>query len=426
MDIIVRKYGGSSLATAQRVTRVAELVAQAGSTGQRVVVVVSARGDTTDELLSLADEFGGSRTSRETDALLATGENASAAQLAIALQRLDTPAVSLSGWQAGIRATGKHGEGVISSITPDRVVRELNAGKVVVVAGFQALDDHGDVITLGRGGSDTTAVALATALGARRCEIYSDVDGVRSADPRVVPLARRLPRVDVGLMAEMAFAGAKVLHSRSVELAAMHGQEVFVGNSFAADAPAGSPAQEGTVVPGGTDRTLLETDGVVIAVAHDADVARLLIQTAEGGSHDPAPEVLGLLAKRSVPVDLVARSGTHEEEFRMGCTIRRGDLPEVREVLAGWLKTNNATLRADEQVGKLNLIGMGLLNRPEYTARLLAVLSRAAIPTSWVSTSQLRTSVVVPLDRLEEAVRLVHDEFALTEEPVAELSVMPA
>jgi aspartate kinase len=426
MDIIVRKYGGSSLATAEHVRRVAELVSEAGSTGQHVVVVVSARGDTTDELQALADEFGGSAASREADALLATGENASAAQLAIALQQLDTPAVSLSGGQAGIRAVGKHGEGVISSITPDRITRELNSGKVVVVAGFQAIDDDGDVITLGRGGSDTTAVALATALGARRCEIYSDVDGVRSADPRVVADARRLDRVDVGLMAEMAFAGAKVLYSRSVELAAMHGTEVYVGSSFAADAPTSGPAQQGTVIPGGTDRTMLETDGVVIGVAHDADVARLLIQTSEGGSHDPAPEVLGLLAKRSVPVDLVARSGTHEDEFRMGCTIRRGDLAEVREVLAGWLSRHNASLRADENVGKLNLIGMGLLNRPEYTARLLAVLSHASIPTSWVSTSQLRTSVVVPLDRLEEAVRLVHDEFALSGEPAADVSEMPA
>jgi aspartate kinase len=426
MDIIVRKYGGSSLATAERVHRVAELVSEAGSTGQHVVVVVSARGDTTDELLALAEEFGGGRTSRETDALLATGENASAAQLAIALQRQGSPAVSLSGAQAGIRAGGKHGEGVISSITPDRIMRELNQGRIVVVAGFQAVDDNGDVITLGRGGSDTTAVALATVLGARRCEIYSDVDGVRSADPRVVPTARGLPRVDVGLMAEMAFAGAKVLHSRSVELAAMHGTEVYVGNSFAADAPDGSPAQQGTVIPGGADRAMLESQGVVVGVAHDADVARLLIQMAEGGSHDPAPEVLGLLAKGSVPVDLVARSGTHEDEFRMGCTIRRGDLAEVREVLAGWLKHNNATLRADERVGKLNLIGMGLLNRPEYTARLLATLGRAAIPTSWVSTSQLRTSVVVPLDRLEEAVRLVHDEFALSQEDAAAVSLTPA
>lgn len=423
MDIVVRKYGGSSLASADRVRRVAELVAEAGATGQHVVVVVSARGGLTDELLALAAEFGGDRTTRETDQLLATGENASAAQLAMALEHLDTPAISLTGPQAGIRAVGKHGEGVISSVATDRLLSELHAGRIVVVAGFQALNDRGDTITLGRGGSDTTAVALATALNAR-CEIYSDVDGVRSADPRVEATATGLDRVDVGLMAEMAFAGAKVLHSRSVELAAMHGTEMFVGNSFAADAP--EPAPTGTVIPGGCDRTMLETHGVVVGVAHDADVVRLLIQMAEGGSHDPAAEVLGLLAKRSVPVDLVARSGPYEDEFRMGCTIRRGDLAEVRAVLADWLNRHGATLRADENVGKLNLIGMGLLNRPEYTARMLAVLSRARIPTSWLSTSQLRTSVVVPRDRLEEAVRLMHEEFGLSQAEPALDSVAPA
>jgi aspartate kinase len=398
--LVVAKYGGSSLASLDRVCRIAARVARDHAARGPRVVVVSARGNTTDELLAVAGELGSDRSSRETDQLLATGECASAALMAMAIAQRGVPAVSLTGAQAGIRASGKHGEGVICGVDTLSVRRLLDTGNTVVVAGFQGLDERGDVITLGRGGSDTTAVALAAVLGAARCEIYSDVDGVCTADPRIGPAARVMPVIDAGLMAEMAFAGARILHSRAVELAAMHEVEVRVGN-------AAEQAYGTTITAGGG----LETSGVVAAVAHDVDVSRILVRST-GGS-DVAEGVLRLLASHSVPVDLVARSGPYEAEFRMGFTIRRSDLGDVRAPLERHVRGADGVVHVDENVGKLSVLGMGLLNRPAYTARMLSALTAAGIPTSWISTSQLRTSAVIPLDRLAEAVLLLHREFGL-------------
>ncbi|HEX2298503.1 MAG TPA: ACT domain-containing protein, partial [Pseudonocardiaceae bacterium] len=315
-------------------------------------------------------------------------------------------------------------------------VREVLArGEVAVVAGFQGVNDAGDMLTLGRGGSDTTAVALAAVLAARHCEICTDVAGVFTADPRVVDPVRVLPELDVGVMAEMSFAGAKVLHSRAVELAAMHHVELHVRNSLPGSnsppaggrpgrtAPGGEPGP-GTVIPAGSDPTILETSGVVVAVAHDIDVARVLVQCGSRRS-DLAAEILMLLSRHSVPVDLVARSGPYEDEFRMGFTMPRKDVHEALRGMRDAMHGLGATIRVDENVGKLSLIGMGLLNRPEYTARMLSALSSAGIPTSWVSTSQLRTSVVIPQDRVLDAVRLLHDEFELDRDRSGPVSVTP-
>jgi aspartate kinase len=410
--ISVQKYGGSSLATIDQIRRVARLVADTHRSGRLTVVVVSARGRTTDELLGLADVAGRKRTGRETDQLLATGEGASAALLAIALQDLGVPAISLTGAQAGIRAVGKHGSGVIADIDTRRLQRILADGEIPVVAGFQGVDDVGDVITLGRGGSDTTAVALAAVLGAGCCEICTDVPGVFTADPRVVENVRVLPVVDVGVMAEMSFAGAKVLHSRAVELAAMHRVELHVRSSQADSSTAADSTGPGTIIPAGSDGTMLESHGVVVAIAHDLDVARVLVQCGPRRS-DLAAEILGMLSVRAVPVDLVARSGPHEDEFRMGFTMRRKDVGETLSTIREKMVDVGATIHVDENVGKLSLIGMGFLNRPEYTARMLSTLSEAGIRTSWLSTSQIRTSVVIPRDRVVGAVRLLHDEFGL-------------
>lgn len=404
--IVVQKYGGSSLATSDRLRRVAEFVADTHRGGQPTVVVVSARGDTTDELLRLAGDISQGDVPRETDQLLATGECSSAALLAMALNDLAVPAVSLTGAQAGIVATGRHGSGVIASIETDRVVQLLDEGRLVVVAGFQAVNADGDLITLGRGGSDTTAVALAASLGASRCEIYTDVDGVYSADPRVVPTARVLPGIDAGLMAEMAFSGAKVLYSRAVELAAMHGIELRVSSSSARS------GRVGTIIPADSDENMLETCGVVVAIAHDLDVARMLVHS-RGARKDLAADILSILARHCIPTDLVARSGPYEDEFRMGFTIRRSDVERARAALQHTADSLGGGVHVDEAIGKLSLIGMGLLNRPEYTARMLSTLAAADIPTSWVSTSQLRTSVTVPLHRVLEAVELLHREFDL-------------
>lgn len=435
--ISVLKYGGSSLATAAQLGQVARLVARRHRRGGPTVVVVSARGNATDELLKLGESTGRDRAGRETDQLLATGECASAALLAIALQDLGLTAVSLTAAQAGVRAGGVAGAGVIAEIDTRRIKAVLAAGAIPVVAGFQGVDDSGDVLTLGRGGSDTTAVAVAAALGARRCEICTDVAGVATADPRVVPNVRMLSEINAAVMAEMAFAGARVLHSRAVELAAMQHVELHVRSATAGDprmdppdgvrgGPQGSdPNEPGTVIPAGSDATMLETSGVVVAIAHDLDVARVLVQCGARRS-DLAAEILALLSDHAVPVDLVARSGPHEDEFRMGFTMRRADvdktLSAVREAMHGL----GATIHVDENVGKLSLIGMGLLNRPEYTARMLSALNSAGIPTSWLSTSQIRTSVVIPVDHVLTAVRLLHDEFALDQEPLESATATPA
>lgn len=423
--VSVLKYGGSSLATAGQLCHVAQLVAARHRTAGPTVVVVSARGDSTDELLRLAGATGRDRAGRETDQLLATGECVSAALLAIALRDLGVTAVSLTAAQAGVHAAGRAGAGVIARVDTTRLRRTLSEGAVPVVAGFQGVNDSGDVITLGRGGSDTTAVALAAALRARRCEICTDVPGVSTADPRVVPNVRVLPVLDPGVMAEMSFAGAKVLHSRAVELAAMHGVELHVRSTAARDAKDGNPTEPGTVIPAGSEATMLETHGVVVAITHDLDVARVLVRC---GSHrnDLAAEVLALLSEHAVPVDLVARSGPHEDEFRMGFTMRRADvtttLSAVREAMSGL----GATIHVDENVGKLSLIGMGLLNRPEYTARMLSTLNASGIPTSWLSASQIRTSVVIPAERVNEAVRLLHDEFELDQNYLDTVTATPA
>lgn len=409
MDIVVRKYGGSSLADPEQVRRVAEGVAAAHRAGQSMVVVVSARGGTTDELTALARSIGQTPQPRETDQLLATGECASAALLAMALNRLDVSAVSLTGAQAGILTSGKHGEGAVTGVNPDRIRELLEAGNVAVVAGFQGINQAGDVVTLGRGGSDITAVALASTLRAEGCEIYTDVNGVYTADPRAVPTARVLSRVDAGMMAEMAFAGVKVLHPRAVELAAMHGVELYVGNSRHARPDASST---GTVIPEGPDRRMLETSGVAVATTHDLDVARVLVHS-RGSPNDPAADMLAALSRRCIPVDLVARSGPHEEEFRMGFTVRHSDLSEAQPVLNRAAAALGGGVEVTEDTAKLSLIGMGLLNRPTYTAHMLSTLAAAGIPTSWVSTSQLRTSVTVPRDRVLHGVELLHQEFDL-------------
>ncbi len=400
---VVQKYGGTSLATTDRVRRVAELVGETFKSGHRTVVVVSARGSTTDDLLRLAREVSPASPLREIDQLLSTGESASAALLAMALHGLGVPAVSLTGGQGGILVTGQYGYGAIDAVDTDRIVRALDDGMVVVVAGFQGIDTAGDVVTLGRGGSDTTAVALAVELRAGRCEIYTDVSGVYTADPRIVGNARVLPFVDPGVMAEMAFSGAKVLHSRAAELAAMNNLEIHIRNSFTRGL--------GTIVPGGSSEEMLENRGVIAAVTHDPDIARVIVR-CRGRRTNLTADVLAVLANCSVPVDLVAHFGPHEEELRMGFTVRRGDVQKVRSAL-GAIAQMDIDVEVTEKVAKLSLVGMGLLNRPEYTTRMLSTLARAGISTSWVSATQLRASVTVPLDKVIDGVNVLHREFEL-------------
>ena len=401
---VVQKYGGSSLATIEQVRQVARAVAQTYRSGRPTVVVVSARGHTTNDLLALAELVDPTGNAREADQLLATGEVESAALLAMTLIGFGVPAVSLTGAQAGVQVSGNHRSGLIERVQTERITGLLEQGNVVVVAGFQGTTGEGELLTLGRGGSDTTAVALAAELSAASCEIYTDVHGICTADPRVEPDAKVLSTVDAEVMAEMAFAGARVLHSRAVELAAMHGVDLLVSRS-------GTP-HPGTIILNGSEE-MLETSDVVVAVTHDLDVARVLVQSAETAGHDPVPDVLAELVHYSVPVDLITRSGPHEVEFRMGFTIKCSHLHDIVEPLQRLAASFAGTVQIDDQVGKVSLIGTGLLNRPENMARMLSVLTDAEIPTSWVSTSQVRISAVVPRARTVEAVQLLHREFGL-------------
>ncbi|MGW0243159.1 aspartate kinase [Micromonospora chalcea] len=404
VDVLVQKYGGTSLQTLDRVRHAALRIAAARRRGSAVTVVVSARGSRTDDLLRLAADVGAAGPSRELDQLLAVGESESAALMALALTGLGVPAVSLTGHQAEIHTTDRHGDALISRIGAARVEAALDRGEVAVVTGFQGIDRAGDVATLGRGGSDTTAVALAARLRASACEIYTDVDGVFSADPRILPAARCLPWVEPGVMAEMAFAGARVLHTRCIELAAMEGVEVRVRN-------ASSQAPGTTVVDRPDDRPL-ETRRAVVAVTHDTDVVRVLVHCRDG-RRDMAPDVFEVLAAHGAVADLVARSGPYESEFRMGFTIRRSQADAVRTALHDLTASFDGGVHFDENVGKVSVVGMGLLSRPEHTARLMAALAEAGISTSWISTSQMRLSVIVSRDRTVDAVEALHRAFRL-------------
>lgn len=401
--IRVLKFGGTSVGTTPaRLREVATRVADVHRAGYPVVVVVSARGNTTDDLVTDAGSVSKTPPAREMDQLLATGEISAAALLAITLNDARTPAVSLTGGQAGIAAYGHHGDGRIADIDDTRLREVLRRGMVAVVAGFQGVDDTGNIVTLGRGGSDTTAVALAAALGATTCEIYTDVDGVYSADPRIAPDAQVLSRIGSGVMSEMAYAGARVLHARSVELAGRTGVSIHVRSAFT--------DQPGTIVVSkGTGREMLENSQPVTGIAHDTDAARVVIRP--GSLSSRVPELFAALAEASVTLDLVARTGDRDIGHGWDFTVPRPLVAAVREVLARF----GCQADIHEPVAKVSLIGTGLLSHAGTTGRMLAVLATAGIETYSVSTSQVRTSVTLPKAHCVHAVGLLHREFELNE-----------
>ena len=392
MKVTVRKYGGSSLSNLKRVHSVAGDVAHARASGSRVVVVVSAMGDTTDALLGLVDEVTPAPPAREVDTLLATGERQSAALLAMALQDMGVPAVSLDGAQAGIGVVGDHRAGVIEELDTARIAEQLTRNAVVVVAGFHGTNDTGDVVTLGRGGSDTTAVAVAAALAADRCEIFTDVPGICTADPRVVPRARVLQVVTAAEMAEMAFAGAGVVHPRAVELAALYELDVHVGSSL--------DNRIGTVVRGGRMKQL-ETRNVVTAVVHDESSVLFHVNSPGG---DGLCTVLDELSASSAAADMLTMSD-EAVSFTVGADAADG----LREALT----RAGLRVRAEPAIGKVSIVGTGLSSRPDVTSRLSRCLREAGVAVTHAWASQARASVIVPRDRTADAVNIVHDEFGL-------------
>jgi aspartate kinase len=410
MGIVVQKYGGSSVATAEHIKAVAERAKKAhDEEGLDLVVVVSAMGKTTDRLLALSGEVSRNPSLREIDQLLSTGEQQSVALLAMALHDRGVAATSLSGPQAGMKTTGRYGSGVISEIQPERMQQLLAEGQVVIVAGFQGMNALGDVMTLGRGGSDTTAVALAATLKAERCEIYTDVEGVYTADPRIVPQARRIPEILPSEMAEMAWRGAKVMHPRAVELGALYGVEVHVRSSFN-EGP-------GTIIREDRDLERLETRETIAGIVHDLDVSRIALTGIRTGPGTMS-RIFTPLAEAGVSVDVIVESPSKEGSSDVAFTVRRAEYPEARRVAGEVAAFLGGEIEGEEELGKVSVVGTGMLNRPGYAAHMFGSLGRAGIPIRMVSTSEIQVTCVIPASQVEEAVRRLHEDFELEERDV--------
>jgi aspartate kinase len=409
LEIIVQKYGGSSVATAEHIRAVAERVKKAHDSGQGLVVTVSAMGKQTDRLLRLAGKVSRDPSPREIDQLLSTGELQSVALLAMALHDRGVAATSLTGLQAGMKTTGRYGSGVISGIQPDRLRGLLAEGQVAIVAGFQGVNALGDIMTLGRGGSDTTAVALAAALGAERCEVFTDVDGVYTADPRIVSGARRIPIILSSEMAEMSWRGAKVMHPRAVELGALHGVEIHVKSSFL-EGP-------GTIIMGGNSLEHLETRETVAGIVHDLDVSRITLTGIKTGPGTMS-RIFSPLAEAGISVDVIVESAPKRGASDVAFTVRRGDFPEALRLAGVVAESLDGRVEGEEELGKVSVVGTGMLNRPGYAARMFATLGEAGIPIRLVSTSEIQVTCVLPAGRVEEAVRVLHRDFELEDRDV--------
>ena len=408
-SLLVQKYGGSSLSTADRIRAAARRVARTASSGRPVIVVVSAMGDTTDDLIQLAYQVTPRPDNRELDLLLSTGETVSATLMAMALHDLHQPAVSLTGAQAGIRSTRVYSSARITDIHPDRISTELRHGKVVIVTGFQGVTEEQDITTLGRGGSDTTAVALACALGAERCEIYTDVEGIFTADPRVVPNARKVTEIGYEEMLELAQLGARVMHPRAVELGELYDMPILVASSFA-DAP-------GTLIHRYGDVDMpMEIRKNVRGIAHDTDVARI---TLMGVPDRPgvAAAIFEPLAQANISVDTIAQSSGADGTTDLSFTVSRGSLEravQITDTVAP--RIGAAAVDTADDLAKVSIVGTGMQSSPGYAARMFGTLARAGVNINIISTSDIRITCVIPRARAEDAVRILHDAFELDRE----------
>ena len=409
MALVVQKYGGSSVGDAHSVKRVAKRIAEAKRAGNEVVVVVSAMGDTTDELLDLAQQITPLPPKRELDILLTAGERISMALLAMAITNLGVKAKSYTGQQAGVITDAVHGRARIVDVVPHRIRETLNRGQVAIVAGFQGVTQAtNDVTTLGRGGSDTTAVALAAGLGADVCEIYTDVDGVFTADPRIVPAARKIDRLSYEEMLELAACGAKVLALRSVEYARRYGVPVHVRSSFS--------AHDGTRVLAAEESKGNTMEAPIISgVAHDRSESKI---TVIGVPDVPgmAARIFEVVAGAGANIDMIvqnvsaAATGLTDISF----TLPDGDGPVTMAALTGVQgELAFESLQFDDQIGKLSLVGAGMKSHPGVSARLFGALRDAGINIEMISTSEIRISVVTRADSLDDAVRAVHTAFEL-------------
>ena len=405
MALIVKKFGGSSVGSTEKIMNVAKRVLNEKKPGDQIVMVVSAMGDTTDDLIKLAEGINKEPYTypREMDMLLTTGEQISIALLAMAFNTLGQRAVSLTGSMAGMHTNSFHTKGLITDITPERVHEELDKGNIVVVAGFQGTDEHGDPVTLGRGGSHTSAVALAGALKADSCEIFTDVDGVYSADPRIVPSARKMQEITYSEMLEMARLGAGVMQPRSVEMGAYFNIPIHVRSTFT--------TKPGTMIR--EDYTMEEKNFDIRGVAHDdkvVKVAVLGIPNTPGIAHD----IFSALAEANVDVDMIVQSIRNIEKnvtdmvFTVASSDRAVAKPIVDKVAE---KLGAVAVLIEDDVAKVSIVGAGMLGNPGIASRMFGALSKAGINIDVISTSEISISCLIKKDVLKEAVNAIHDEF---------------
>jgi len=408
MGLIVQKYGGTSVGTIERILRVADRIITNKEAGHDMVIILSAMGKSTDVLIDMAKEITPYPSEREMDMLLTTGEQVSIALLSMALHQKGYDAISLTGWQAGITTESIHGRARIKEIDPTRIRAELDRGRVVIVAGFQGISDTGEITTLGRGGSDTSAVALAASLQADKCEIFTDVAGVYTADPRVVPAASKLDRISYDEMLELANLGAGVLHPRSVEAAKKYKVKLVVRSSFT--------SEEGTYVEEVPD---METGRVVSGVAHDDEVAKITVvgMAAKVGT---LSRLFNTLADHRVNVDIIIQSSYDSDVTNISFTVAAGDLKHALDTLA----KNQAELGFEkvdyeEGLSKVSIVGSGMVNNPGVAAEMFRVLAEQQITIKMVSTSDIKVSCVIPADLTELAVRSLHTAYGLDVEQTA-------
>ncbi len=401
MGLIVQKYGGTSVRDAERVMNVANRVAEAYDAGNNVVVVVSAQGDTTDDLIEKAREINEKPSKREMDMLLSTGEQISISLLAMAIEKLGKPVISLTGWQVGMQTDTNYSAARINKINTERIENELDHRRIVIVAGFQGINKYDDITTLGRGGSDTSAVALAAALGADVCEIYTDVDGVYTADPRFVPNAYKLDDISYDEMLELASLGANVLHNRSVEMAKKYHVKLAVKSSLT--------RAEGTYVK--------EVDQVekmlVRGVTRDNDCARIALCGVED-TPGKAFQIFSMLSKKGISVDLIIQSIGDGETKDISFTVREDDLEPALAIL----EENKALVNAKKvvwtkDVSKVSIVGTGMVNNAGVATTMFEALYNAHININMIATSEIKISVLVDQKDAERAVVAIHDRFLL-------------
>ena len=398
--LIVQKYGGSSVADAAKIERVAGIIADAYRSGNDVVVVLSAQGDTTDDLIEKAREINPNPSRREMDVLLTVGEQISVALMAMQLEKMRLPAVSLTGWQIGMNTNSTHGAARIKSISTERIRRELDQNRIVLVAGFQGVNKYGDLTTLGRGGSDTTAVAIAAALGADKCQIYTDVDGIYTADPRKVEGARKLDAITYDEMLELASLGSQVLHNRSVELAKRYHVDLEVLSSY--ERKPGTKVKE---VVKNVERMIIS------GVAKDANIARI---TVAGVPDSPgvAFRVFSVMGRAKINVDIILQSAARDGATDISFTVAESDADEAKAALeeaAGVIGCDH--IAVDRDIAKVSVVGAGLMHSAGMAVRMFEALAGEGINVQMISSSEIKLSAVIARADADRAVAAIHEKY---------------